>query len=313
MHIERNGIGVSLEEISENCWKIIIDRGIGGIIVLPGSRWAAIARAEWETFTYSTWSAETESAFANKRLEYAYPYLFLNALTHRTHGRRGVDMTVMIAIGVDWQGKSTVIGVDAAQAEGADGWRSFLCALVTRNLHDVRYVVFAGHPGLQMGLASALPHATQQHCVIDFLDRARGLFPLEGARHCLGDLQALYDEELDEAGARVRLEAWDTKWQRAYPNATVWVSENVAPTLRYLSLPVRHQKKMRSIGWLQRLDRELEQRRLAASSIDNAEELERLVRVAALQVQEDWRHSGWDLMLDMTHLKRHPSNTASAQ
>jgi putative transposase len=65
--------------------------------------------------------------FAKRRLEDAYPYLILDARYEKVR-EGGVirSQAVMIAIGIDWEGRRCVLAVELANRESASSWKG-LC------------------------------------------------------------------------------------------------------------------------------------------------------------------------------------------
>ncbi len=51
------------------------------------------------------------------------------------------SQAVLVAIGIDWEGRRQVLAVDLANRESRSSWRDFLLALKQRGLHGVEFVV----------------------------------------------------------------------------------------------------------------------------------------------------------------------------
>ena len=80
--------------------------------------------------------------FAGRPLAEALPYLILDARYERVR-EAGVitSQAVLIAIGIDWDGRRQVLAVELANRESRSSWRDFLLALKARGLHGVEFVV----------------------------------------------------------------------------------------------------------------------------------------------------------------------------
>ncbi|MDQ2696178.1 MAG: transposase [Pseudomonadota bacterium] len=66
------------------------------------------------------------------------PYVYLEArYEKRRHGGVVVDTAVLVALGVDEQGRRQVLGVSVALSETEAHWRAFLHALQGRGLHGL--------------------------------------------------------------------------------------------------------------------------------------------------------------------------------
>src|SRR6266478_3304809 len=73
------------------------------------------------------------TAFAERRLEEAYPYLILDARYERIREAGTIQsQAVLVAIGVDWEGRRQVLGVELANRESRSSWRDFLAGLKRR-------------------------------------------------------------------------------------------------------------------------------------------------------------------------------------
>src|SRR6266404_8833307 len=103
--------------------------------------------------------------FAGRPLGEAYPYLILDARYERIR-EAGViaSQAVLIAIGIDWDGRRQVLAVDLANRESRSSWRDFLLGLKARGLHGVEFVVADDHAGLRAALREALAEAAYQRC-----------------------------------------------------------------------------------------------------------------------------------------------------
>jgi len=240
-------------------------------------------------------------AFAERRLSEAYPYLILDARYERIR-EGGViqSQAVLVAIGVDWEGRRQVLGIELANRESRSSWRDFLAGLKGRGLFGVEYVVSDDHQGLKAAIREVLPEAVWQRCYVHFLRNALDYVPRKVDDDCLMELRWFYDRR-DLAEVRRDLAAWLAKWQVKYPKLTSWVEENVEETLTYYRLPLAHHKHMKSTNMLERLNQELKRRTLVVRIFPNAASCLRLVRALAVETHEGWLEA--TRYLNMEHLK----------
>ena len=79
--------------------------------------------------------AELEK-FAKRRLEEPYPYLVLDARYEKVREDGAVrSQAVLVAIGINWEGKCSVLAVELASRESLSSWRDLLTGLRGRSLH----------------------------------------------------------------------------------------------------------------------------------------------------------------------------------
>ena len=71
----------------------------------------------------------------SRQLEDAYPYLILDARYEKVR-EDGVirSLAVLIAIGVDWEGRRNVLAVELANRESLSSWKEFCLELKKRGL-----------------------------------------------------------------------------------------------------------------------------------------------------------------------------------
>jgi putative transposase len=239
--------------------------------------------------------------FSERRLDEAYAYLILDARYERIR-EAGViqSQAVLVAIGVDWEGRRQVLGVELANRESRSSWRDFLAGLKARGLYGVEYVVSDNHQGLKAAIREVLPEAVWQRCYVHFLRNALDYVPRKVDDDCLMELRWFYDRR-DLAEVRRDIAQWLTKWQAKYPKLTSWVEENVEETLTYYRLPLPHHKHMKSTNMLERLNQELKRRTLVVRIFPNAASCLRLVRALAAEIHEGWLEA--TRYLNMEHLK----------
>ena len=242
-------------------------------------------------------------AFSEGRLAEGYPYLMLDARYERVReGGVIASQAVLVAIGVDWEGRRQVLAVDLANRESRSSWKDFLLALEGRGLHGVEFVVSDDHSGLKAAIREVLPQAAWQRCYVHFLRNALDYVPRRVKDDCLQELRWMYDRR-DLAEVRRDLAAWLGKWQAKYAKLCSWVEDNIEETLTYYRLPLAHHKHMKSTNMLERLNQELKRRTHVVRIFPNAATCLRLVRALAVETHENWLKA--IRYLNMEHLKEH--------
>jgi putative transposase len=172
--------------------------------------------------------------FAERRLEEAYPYLILDARYEKVREAGTVrSQAVLVAIGINQDGRRCVLAVDLANRESVSSWKDLLLRLRQRGLQGVEFVVSDDHSGLRAAIAEVLSEAVWQRCYVHFLRNALDYLPRKGDDDCLTELRWLYDRrDLEEA--RRDLALWLGKWSSRYPKLCSWVEDNIESTLELL-------------------------------------------------------------------------------
>jgi len=103
-------------------------------------------------------------AFLDRPLEGDWPYVWLDATyvkVRRNH--RIVSVAVIIAVGVNTDGRREVLGMDIGPSEAETFWTDFLRKLRRRGLRGVKLVISDAHEGIKAAVMK-LMNATWQRC-----------------------------------------------------------------------------------------------------------------------------------------------------
>lgn len=246
---------------------------------------------------------EELARFARRRLDEAYPYLIVDARYERVR-EAGVivHQAVLVAIGIGWDGRRSILAVELANRESRSSWRAFLLGLRERGLSGVEFVVTDDHAGLRQAIVEVLPQAAWQRCYVHFLRNALDYVPRKVDDDCLRELRWLYDRR-DLAEARRDLAAWLTKWQATYPKLCSWVEDHIDQTLTFYRLPRQHHKHLKSTNLLERLNEEIKRRTHVVRIFPNPESCLRLIRALAVEMHENWLEA--HRYLNMDDLREH--------
>jgi transposase-like protein len=241
--------------------------------------------------------------FAERRLEEPYPYLILDARYEKVR-EAGVirSQAVMIAIGVDWEGRRNVLAVELANRESQSSWKEFCLKLKSRGLSGVELVISDDHAGLRKAIAEVFAEAAWQRCYVHFLRNALDYLPRKADNDCLTELRWIYDRRSIEE-ARQDLAAWLKKWSGRYAKLCDWVESNIEETLTFYRLPRQHHKNLKSTNLLERLNEEIKRRTLVVRIFPNTTACMRLIRALAVEMHENWIEA--TRYLNMEFLKEH--------
>jgi putative transposase len=246
---------------------------------------------------------ESLAAFAGRRLAEPFPYLILDARYEKVReGGIVASQAVLIAIGIDWDGRRQILAVDMANRESRSSWKDFLERLRSRGLHGVEFVVADDHAGLRAAIREVLPEAAYQRCYVHFLRNALDHLPRKADDDCLQELRWLYDRRSVEE-ARRDLTVWIAKWSGRYPKLVAWAEEAIEETFTFYRLPRQHHKHLKSTNMLERLNEEIKRRTHVVRIFPNTASCCRLVRALAVETHENWLEA--HRYLNMDDLKEH--------
>jgi hypothetical protein len=123
---------------------------------------------------------------------------------------------VLVASGIDREGRRQLMTVGLANRGSATEWRDFLIGFKQGGVPGVHRVVTDGHEDLKKAVAEVLPLALWQRCCVHFVRNALDCQPRSAERTCLQELRWLYALR-NAVEARAGLNGWLERWQDKLP------------------------------------------------------------------------------------------------
>jgi transposase-like protein len=193
-----------------------------------------------------------------------------------------------VALGIDAEGKRSVIGVSAKLSEAEVHWRDFLQSLQERGLHGLEFAVSDHHAGLRAALAARFPGLPWQRCQFHLQQNAMAFVPKAELREPVArELRSIF-HAADLAEAQRRLKMVVEKYKESAPKLADWLETNAPESLTVFHLPEAHRKKLRTTNSLERLNKEIKRRTRVATLFPNEKSLERLVTALLSEISDEW-------------------------
>lgn len=220
----------------------------------------------------------------------AYPYVVLDARYEKMrHGGTVVDCAVLVAMGVDAEGKRELLGVSVALSEAEVHWRTFLKDLAARGLHGVRLFVSDDHAGLKAARAAVFPAVAWQRCQFHLQQNAGHYVPTRSLKKPVAaDIRAIFDAP-DEAEATRLIERFIRTYEAKAPQLTRWAETALPEGLAVLTLPRHHRRRLRTSNAIEVVNREIKRRTRVATLFPNEASCLRLVTAVAMEISQDWQ------------------------
>ncbi len=113
---------------------------------------------------------ERVHAFLARPIEGDWPYIWLDA-TYVKVRRDHHIVSVIVAVGVNTDGRREVLGMTVGHSEAEPFWVEFLRSLARRGLRGTKLVISDAHEGLKAAIGKVLS-ATWQRCRVHFMRNA---------------------------------------------------------------------------------------------------------------------------------------------
>lgn len=230
---------------------------------------------------------ERVKAFLDRPIEGDWPYLWIDAtyLKVRQNGRI-VSVAVIVAVGVNRDGRREVLGMDIGPSEAETFWTAFLRKLARRGLRGIKLVISDAHEGIKAAVAKVLS-ATWQRCRVHFMRNVLAHAGRSGRR--------VVSAFIATAFAQNDAEAAKTQWRRVAdqirpkaPKLAVLMDEAETDVLAYMTFPAQHRTKLHSTNPLERLNGEIKRRTDVVGIFPNEAAITRLVGAILLEQNDEW-------------------------
>jgi transposase-like protein len=230
-------------------------------------------------------------AFRERRVEGAYPYLWLDGTYIKVRqNHRIVSMAMVVAIGVRETGEREVLGFAVGSSEEASFWVEFLRSLVDRGLHGVQLAISDAHRGLKTALEQVLAGATWQRCRVHFMRNALAHVSRGDKSMVAAAIRTIFAQrDRKTAGEQLNLVAHSMASH--WPKVAELLCEAEEDVLAYMSFPSEHWSRIYSTNPLERVNKEIKRRTNVVGIFPDIASLERLAGAVLIDIHEDWEVS----------------------
>ena len=205
------------------------------------------------------------------------------------HGGSVRSCAVLVAVGVDGEGRRTILGTSVSLSEAEPHWREFLKSLQDRGLCGVRYVVSDDHDGLKAALTARMPGVAWQRCQCHLQRNAMAYVPKVSMRkQAAADIRDIFNSP-DRQEAEARLGRYVRKYSQPAPKLAEWMEQNIPEGFTVFILPEPHRRFMRTTNMLERLNEEIKRRTRVVGLFPNESSLLRLAGAILMETDEDWQ------------------------
>jgi len=230
---------------------------------------------------------ERVNAFLQRPIEGEWPYIWIDATYVKVRqDHRITSVAVILAVGVNSDGRREVLGMDVGASEAETFWTGFLRKLTLRGLRGVKLVTSDAHVGIKVAVAKVM-HATWQRCRVHFMRNALAHANKSGKR--------MVSAFIGTAFAQEDAKSVKAEWRRVSDQLRpkVWkladlMDEAEEDVLAYTTFPKDHWTKVYSTNPIERLNGEIKRRTNVVGIFPNEAAIFRLVGAILLEQNDEW-------------------------
>jgi transposase-like protein len=260
---------------------------------------------------------ERVQAFLNRPIEGRWPYLWIDATYLKSRqGGRIVSVAVIVAVGVNTDGRREVLGVATGASEAEVFWTGFLRSLAERGLRGVKLVVADDHKGLRAA-ARRVFSAGLQRCRVHWARNLLGHAAPKQRAAVAAMIRTIFAQDSKtEAFAQ-----WDKvadALRDRHDKLGALMDASREDVLTYMDYPKEHWAQIASTNPLERVNKEIKRRADVVGIFPNDAAVIRLVGALMLEQSDEWAVSRRYFSLESltrlvdTHLAQLPNVAAAA-
>jgi transposase-like protein len=230
---------------------------------------------------------EKVKAFLQRPIEGDWPYLWIDAtyVKVRQNGRI-VSVAVIVAVGVNGDGRREILGLDVGPSEAETFWTGFLRKLARRGLRGVKLVISDAHEGIKATVSKVL-NASWQRCRVHFMRNVLAHAGRQGRRVVSAFIATAFAQD-DAAAARAQWRKIADQLRPKLPKLAAYLDEAEADVLAYMTFPAQHRAKLHSTNPIERLNGEIKRRTDVVGIFPNEDAIVRLVGAILLEQNDEW-------------------------
>ena len=230
---------------------------------------------------------ERVNAFLTRPIEGEWPYLWIDATYLKAREGGGIVSTaVIIAVGVNTDGRREVLGVATGPSEAEPFWKAFLRSLADRGLRGVKLVIADDHKGLRAA-ASKVFSASQQRCRVHWMRNAFAHAAPKQRPAVIAMIKTIFAQETAEAAHQ----QWDQvadALREKFPRLADMMEASREDVLAYIASLKDHWAQISSTNPLERVNKEIKRRADVIGIFPNDAAVVRLAGALMLEQNDEW-------------------------
>jgi len=224
----------------------------------------------------------------NRPLEDVYPIVYLDAVRIKVkHNGQIIKKAVYLAIAVTLAGVKEVLGMWAAETEGAKFWLNILTELRNRGVKDILIACVDGLKGFPEAIEAVYPDTQVQLCIVHLVRNSLNFVSWKQRKEMADDLKEVYSAATVEQ-AEANLASFGEKWDETHPRVSQSWRNNWQRIIPYFSYPPEIRRVIYTTNTIESLNMSLRKVTKNRGSFPNDEAMFKLLYLALNNIAKRW-------------------------
>ena len=224
--------------------------------------------------------------FKERKLEGDYPFLIVDATYFKVReNHRIISKALMIALGINRNGKRAIVGFDLYDCENKENWYDFLMHLQSRGLRGVKMITSDAHEGILNGIKRVFPDVPWQRCQFHFAKNIVDKAPKKYQAGLRTELNSMFQSR-DWNEARKKRDVILQDYADVAPKAMECLDSGFESAMTVYCFPESIQSVVRTSNHIERINRELKRRSVVIGVFPNSASVIRLMGMVLIEHHE---------------------------
>ena len=231
---------------------------------------------------------EEVKAWQNRPLEEIYAILYLDALRVKIRdGGHVQNKAIYVAIAVNMEGNKEVLGLWAAENEGAKFWLQILTELHNRGAKDFFIAYVDGLKGFPEAIEAVYPRTEVQLCIVHLVRASLNYVNWKQRKEVAGDLRLIYQAST-ALEAEMQRDEFARKWDAVYPMVSQIWRRNWEHIIPFFAYPGEIRKVIYTTNAIESLNMSLRKIIKMRGSFPNDDAALKLLYLALRNASKKW-------------------------
>lgn len=230
---------------------------------------------------------ERVNTFLARPIEGDWPYLWIDATYLKVRqGGRIISIAVIVAVGVNMDGRREVLGIATGASQAEPFWTDFLRSLADRGLRGIKLIVADAHKGLRAAAARVF-QATLQRCRVHWLRNALAHVAPKQRPAVTALLRTIFAQDTAKE-ARQQWRQVADRLREGFEKLAAMMDGTEEEVLAYMDFHKDHWAQISSTNPIERVNREIKRRTDVIGIFPNGAAIVRLVGALMLEQNDEW-------------------------
>ena len=228
-------------------------------------------------------------------LESIYAVVFLDAIHYHVRSEgQVIKKAVYIAIGINLDGRKSVLGMWVGENESAKFWATVLNGLRNRGVEDIFIACTDNLTGFTAAIEAVFPQTEVQNCIIHQLRNSSKYVSYKDLKALMADLKAVYGA-VDEQSALAALDTFSERWDKKYPKISQSWRDKWANLSTYFKFPQEVRRLIYTTNAIEGFNRQLRKVTKSKSVFPTDDSLFKMLYLAMMDITKKWtgRRQDW--------------------